>query len=218
MKLDDDLRHLIRTKREALGLSQASLAAKAETTQQTVDRIEKGKTTFSRHIPAILKALDIKPSLANTYSPAAGSLDPIPASELLGDRDLPVYGAAQGGDGAMILSVDPVQLVRRPDSLMGVKDAYGLFVVGESMQPAFWHGDIILVHPHKPLRSGDDVVVYGVDNSGNGVAVVKHLLRFDDKYWHLRQWNPPEGQVQDFVLERRVWPVCHNVVGRFARS
>lgn len=217
MKVDDELRALIKSKREALSLSQHALASAAGTTQQTVDRIERGVTSFSRTVPAILRALDIKPGLARSRLVPAQSGDPIPASELLGGRDLPVYGAAQGGQGAMILTVDPVQRVRRPEHLVGVDDGYGIFVVGDSMQPAFWHGDIALIHPHKPLRSGDDIVLYGSDSGGNDVAVIKHLRRFDDELWHLRQWNPTGDDPQDFTLDRKLWPIGHNVVGRYAR-
>lgn len=50
----------LRKRREELGLSQAQLAANAGTTQQTVDRIERGQTGFSRALPAIAKALGIR--------------------------------------------------------------------------------------------------------------------------------------------------------------
>jgi transcriptional regulator with XRE-family HTH domain len=49
----------LRTRRERLGWSQAKLAAKAGTTQQTIDRIENGQTTHSRSLPKISAALDI---------------------------------------------------------------------------------------------------------------------------------------------------------------
>jgi hypothetical protein len=62
--------------------------------------------------------------------------DFIPASQLVGDRDLPVFGTAQGGSGALIVSNEPVDWVVRPDPLLRVKDGYGMIVTGDSMDPA----------------------------------------------------------------------------------
>lgn len=47
----------IRKRREGMGLSQAQLAEKAGTTQQTVDRLERGETEFSRALPKISAVL-----------------------------------------------------------------------------------------------------------------------------------------------------------------
>ncbi len=217
MKVDDDLRSLIRKKREAMGLSQSQLADLADTNQQTIDRLESGKTRFSRSVPAILKALGIKPSLAGSRNVPTLPAEPIPVSEMVGDKDLPVFGAAQGGGGTIIVSSDPVQRVRRPDQLIGVSDGYGLYVIGDSMEPAFWHGDIIEIHPHKPARPGTDVVLYGIDGGGHDVAIIKHLRKATEDEWHLTQWNPPEGEAKEFVLDRGQWPLCHVIVGRQAR-
>lgn len=49
----------LREAREARGWSQAELATRAGTTQQTVDRLERGVTSFSRALPAVAAALDL---------------------------------------------------------------------------------------------------------------------------------------------------------------
>lgn len=48
----------IRAAREAMGLTQAKLGERAGTTQQTVDRIERGLTLHSRAIPKIAEILN----------------------------------------------------------------------------------------------------------------------------------------------------------------
>lgn len=53
--IGERIRHL----REAAGMTQARLGEIAGCNQQTVDRIEKGFTSRSKHLPAILDALDI---------------------------------------------------------------------------------------------------------------------------------------------------------------
>lgn len=77
-------------------------------------------------------------------------------------RDLPVYGTAAGSHARGAFQMDTsnvIDWVRRPPALSGSKDAYSLFVEGSSMEPKYRAGDLCFVHPHKPTRSGDYVVV-----------------------------------------------------------
>jgi hypothetical protein len=48
-------------------------------------------------------------------------------------------------------------------------------------------------------------------------ATIKHLIRWTESVWHLRQWNPARGENQDFTLSRREWPKCHRVVGKYSK-
>ena len=216
MKVDDELRALITQKREALGWSGARLATEAGTSQQNVQRIERGDVQFSRAVPLVLKALGIKPGLVAKPDSAPAIGVPIEAEELVGDRDLPVYASAAGGKGQMIVSVEPMQYVKRPDRLIGVRKGYGIIVVGDSMEPAFWHGDIALVHPYLALRSNVDVVLYKGSDTDGREAIIKRLVRDAGETYKLRQWNPPEGEPRDFDEDKADWPICHHVVGRYA--
>ena len=116
----------------------------------------------------------------------------------------------------MIVSTDPVEHVRRPTPLVGVRDAYGIMVVGESMVPEFEAGDTLLIHPHLPPALNVSCVFYALHN-GEERAIVKRLIRFTTETWHLRQWNPPAGRKADFTLPRREWNKCHRVIGKYAR-
>ena len=51
--------------------------------------------------------------------------------------------------------------------------AYALEISGESMQPAYRDGDVIIVSPAAPVRRGDRVVV----KTKNGEVMVKELKR-----------------------------------------
>jgi SOS-response transcriptional repressor LexA len=138
---------------------------------------------------------------------------PIPADELVGQADLPIYGSAQGGPSGMIMHPDAIERVRRPAPLTGVAKGFGVYVVGDSMSPAYEHGDLILVHPGRPPRRGDDVLLLQHEPDGDVAALVKRLIRWTQKSWHLEQFNPR----REFDLPRAAWQEVHVIVGKYNR-
>lgn len=76
-------------------------------------------------------------------------------------KDVPVRGTAAGSHlrGAFQLSTDPVDYVRRPQTLMNARNVYALYVEGSSMEPQYFPGDLVYVHPDKPPRFGDVVII-----------------------------------------------------------
>ena len=71
-----------------------------------------------------------------------GEAAPVPAAPLQ------VFASAEGGtDGAMILSNEPVAWIPRDTRLDGIREAYGCFVSGDSMDPAYERGNLLLVNP-----------------------------------------------------------------------
>lgn len=141
-----------------------------------------------------------------------------PPPQFFDARDtMPVYSAAEGGAGTMIVDFDPIEYVPRPYTLELVKDAYGILVTGESMVPAFRPGDIAWVNPRLSPMRDTDVILYGGIEHGEPRASIKELTRWTEDKWFLRQWNPPEGQKPEFTLNRKDWPKCHRVVGKFSR-
>jgi phage repressor protein C with HTH and peptisase S24 domain len=205
----------IRERRVELGWSQAKLAEAAGVNQQDVTRIEAGGVKFSRKIPALLSALGLESEQKNLPAVNSEPAKVVPGDQLVGERDLPVYTSAEGGDGALILSTDPIEWVRRPSPLANVKGGYGIYIVGDSMVPRFNPSEIALVHPHLPYRPGVDVVLYRGDGQDHH-AIVKHLRRATTTTWHLTQWNPADGESREFELSRDEWRVCHVIVGSYA--
>lgn len=59
MKVPDGTPLAIRAAREERGWSQAELARRAGTSQQTVDRVERGEVSYSRALPDLIAALDM---------------------------------------------------------------------------------------------------------------------------------------------------------------
>lgn len=128
--------------------------------------------------------------------------------------DLPVFGTAEGaaepvGDnGETILAQSmectfdgAVEHRSRPPGLMGRRDVYGLYIVGDSMEPRTWSGELEIFDPVRPPSIGDFVAVYlrtarceeGIDHDGEATVRVlyKRLLRRGMNFIELEQYNPP---------------------------
>lgn len=138
-------------------------------------------------------------------------LETLTGAQLFGERDLPVFGTAQGGSGALIVTDQPVDWVVRPNPLLRVKDGYGMLVTGDSMSPEHKPGSIALVNPHLPWRPGHTCVFRRHDDDGTVHAIIKELRRWTDDTWYVRQHNPR----RDFTLKRAEWQICHVTVGSF---
>ena len=209
-------------RRQAVGWSQERLAGLAGTTQQTIDRIERGlfKRTPSA-LPKIAHALgvnlyDLDPSLGQGVPRASGGrVDDRTEFGLPnhGPRDLPVYAAAEGGQGTVIVTTEAVDWVRRPAPLATAKGGYAILVVGESMVPRYRPGDTLLVNPHIPARREDGVVLYAGEVSGDVRATVKEFVRSTEKHWVVRRYLP-ETEIK---LLKTEWPIIHVVVGAYSR-
>ncbi|WP_244497602.1 XRE family transcriptional regulator [Aureimonas sp. AU40] len=137
----------------------------------------------------------------------------IPGSDLVSPTaDLPVFAAARGGDGHVIVTFDAIDWVKRPEPLRNVKGGYGLLITGDSMYPAYRSGDIALINPHLPPMRDTEVVLYHTPPDDSAEAIIKTLVGFNDREWTLRQYNP-DTTFTEFVKE---WPICHRCVGKYA--
>lgn len=137
----------------------------------------------------------------------------VPGSELVGAKDFPIYAAAAGGRGHLIISFDAIEYVKHPAILEGVPGAYGLLVYGDSMSPAYRHGDTALIHPGLGPAADEDVVLYDHPPNGDAEAIIKHLVSWTEDEWRLEQYNPPK----EWTELRGDWPTCHRVVGKYGR-
>lgn len=130
-------------------------------------------------------------------------------------RDLPVYGTAIGGSeehGAFEFNTgDKIDHIRRPPVLSGVAEAFAIYLVGPSMEPRFRDGAPILVHPKRPPRPGDDVLVelHPTQDGGPHPALVKRLVSRTDTRLRLQQFNPPSDNI--IMPMRRVLKI-HRIV------
>lgn len=132
---------------------------------------------------------------------------------LVGQKDLPVYAAAQGGpDGEFIIGFDPIDFVKRPSNIPITTGGFGIEVIGESMMPVFRETDIALVNTKRPPRKGDDVVLISTNHQAGEVrALIKRLVSETSDDWVVEQFNPPS----QFTLKKQEWQQCLLVSGSY---
>ncbi|MFT0891116.1 helix-turn-helix transcriptional regulator [Pseudochelatococcus sp. G4_1912] len=104
-------------------------------------------------------------------------------------RNLPLIGFAQAGKGGFFDDGGfPVggswDEVAFPE--ISEDKVFALEIAGESMQPVYRDGDVIIVSPTASLRRGDRVVVRTVE----GEVMAKELKRRTAKTVELRSLNP----------------------------
>jgi transcriptional regulator with XRE-family HTH domain len=221
--------------REAKGWTQADLATAIGMTQQGVAAIENGKSERPKKLRELARSLGVTEEhlLAEDESAdraaiqAPAIIEPerertkgqpinfVPGADVVipGRRQmLPVYSGAMGGNGKLVISSDFVDHVEMPAALAGVKGAYGLIVDGSSMVPEFWEGDVAWVNPHlKPARGRNHIFFHTPPGGEDAEAIIKRLNGWNDREWDLEQWNP----ALQFKESRKIWPICHRVVGKY---
>ncbi|MGH7153637.1 MAG: S24 family peptidase, partial [Acetobacteraceae bacterium] len=106
-----------------------------------------------------------------------------------GLRRIPLIGLAQaGGEGYFDDAGFPIgggwDEVSPPD--IADANAYALEISGDSMEPVFRDGEMIVVSPAAPIRRGDRVVV----RTPAGEVMAKQLIRRSARRVELRSLNP----------------------------
>jgi transcriptional regulator with XRE-family HTH domain len=198
--------------RKERGLSQEELARRVGVRQNTIAAIESGLTKKSKYLPDIARVLEV-PLFDLDAGESAHRTPTIPGADLVGARDLPLYATVEAGEGAVVMSSDPVDEVRRPAPLATVKGAYGVIVSGESMVPALRPGDTALIHPHLPPKV-EDICLFISEKNGEFVATIKEYVGQTKDHWRVKRYKPEE---KEFTLRKSEWQTCHVSVGRYSR-
>jgi phage repressor protein C with HTH and peptisase S24 domain len=209
MKHDDVWRALDTLAAEA-GMSASGLARRAGL----------DATTFNpskRHMPDGRARWPSTESLSKALTAAGANLETFAhlvaggraiASPRGPSRSIPLIGMAQaGGDGFFGDSGYPAgggwDEVSIPE--IGDANAYALEISGDSMEPVFRDGDMVIVSPEASIRRGDRVVVRTV----KGEVMAKHLSRRSAKRVELRSFNPDHPNYS-FNITELAW--MHRII------
>ncbi len=129
-----------------------------------------------------------------------------------GGERLPVLGSAEGGsEGHTPWNGDIVDYVPRPANLAGVPQAYAIYVYGTSMEPRYHPGELLYVHPGRPVMAGAYVLVQLRPRSEGETprAFLKRLVRQTQTKLVLEQFNP----ARQFDVKLSDVASIHRIVG-----
>jgi transcriptional regulator with XRE-family HTH domain len=214
---------------ERVGASQADLARHLRLAPSAVSRLLKGERQMKPlevvHIAAFLRvpedevlrhAVDTtaRPPMGDMLRPGRGrprasgsALATGSPSRVSQEPDrIPIRSGARGGtDQEMFLEDGPIGHTPRPANLGGVRSAYAIYMVGDSMEPRYEPGWLLHVNPFKPPTRGRDVVVYKKEQA----VLIKQFVGWEGDVLVLRQLNPPDT----LRIPREQVNECHLVVG-----
>lgn len=232
---------VIKQAREARGFTQGKIAAEFGITRNAVTAWEKGGGPQRDRMPRLAEMLGIdleaalkgdlvlldRPqheSAPQVVEAAAAQPQPnvivppepetIDTNVFKGPRNVPVYGTGSGGDGKgdFTLNGQIIDHAPRPPGIANRKDVYVVYLVGDSVSPAYEEGSPIYVDPHRRPAPRDYVFVElrGEIEGEAGQALVKRFVRRGGGKLYLEQHNPP-GPVDpineaDVVRVHRVIP------------
>lgn len=134
--------------------------------------------------------------------PPPQRLDMSPVPQLSPQR-IPVYGRAVGGDdGRFLFNGEIIDTVLTPPGLENVPGAYAVYVSGDSMYPRFEDGETVWVHPRRPPKKNDDVVVqlHPAEEGEPAEGYVKRFLGWTPSQLRLLEFNP----MREFEIDRKL--------------
>ncbi|MEE2953284.1 MAG: helix-turn-helix domain-containing protein [Pseudomonadota bacterium] len=207
----------IRRLRDERRITLEKLAEMTDISAGQLSRIEKGKRGLRLESALkIASALDVDLSEISDFLEGGEAVSLPAARPSRNPRPLPnaspfvpvefprvtigIYGQVAGGkDGRFVLNGQKVMDVLCPPSLENVKDAYGVFVSGSSMEPRYFPGEAVFVNPHIPVRQGNFVIaqVAGQFEGDDPGAYVKQFVSMTSSGLVLRQFNTREGVSED---------------------
>ncbi|CAK0767812.1 putative Repressor protein C [uncultured Gammaproteobacteria bacterium] len=220
----------IREIRVARGYTLDGLAKKIGTTNQYLSFIENGKRRLSQPwMEKIAEALACRPAdllpSDRPYNPAQSqpaspAKETSPVAEFAAsdgnEATIPVYASTFNTRTGMSISLEIVELISRPEPLFRVKGGFAVYVVGETMAPAYGHGDLILVRSGKIAGPGDDVLIImkATGEDGNWIdAYIKKIVSIDSDKVILKQWSP----VQQTELSHAQFAFMYPIVGVYRK-
>lgn len=190
---------------DRMGLSPSGLARLAGLDPTSFNKSKRLNRNGKPHWPSteslarVLEAAGC--DMTDLLTLAAGSQLSLPPAPPPGT--IPLIGLAQAGNSGFFDDAGyPIgggwTDVPFPD--IGDPSAYALEIAGDSMEPLYRAGDILILSPAASVRRGDRVVV----KTSEGEILAKHLLRRTATHLELESFNP-EYPKRTLDLRHIVW-------------
>lgn len=141
--------------------------------------------------------------LARGFGEGRGQAEPLlPAADLI-----PVYGGAAALETGLNLSSGAVaDWAPRHPAQRGIQTAFAVYVFSDTMEPRYFPGELVYIHPGRPPEKDRDCLIEMKD----GDAFIYRYLGQNEKTLQLAQFNP----ARELRMPRsKIKAVCA-VVGR----
>ncbi len=158
---------------ERYGMSASGLARKAGLDATSFNKSKRVSPDGRQRWPSTESIAKVLTATGATLQDFITLADPNPAG---GHATVPLVGWAQAGSGRLFTpdgmpNGSSWEEIEFPD--FNIDKVYAIEVSGDSMQPLYRDGDVLIVSPTATLRKGDRVVVRLV----NGEVMAKELKR-----------------------------------------
>ena len=212
--------------RRARGLTLEELSELTDISPSYLSRLECGARRLNTDLLSKLSSVlgcEQADLLGTTLTPLPGSRKREMAGGLgirdtlrkrEGDKDLPLYRLSTGLDALsqdedpIAVSFDlPIDWAYRPHDLLNLPKAFGLCIADEGYAPKYDTGDILFVHPTRPLAAGCITFVVCTD----GRTLLRRFAGWRGSACALQSLI--EKNVQEELLERDEIRSLHRVVG-----
>ena len=204
----------IKEAREDLRISQPELAKRVRVTKSAVSQWENGSTKElkAEHLVAVAKALNVSPDwLATGRGPKERNqdIDQGPEPKV---SQIPLLNWAQLRDWQETGRTHPASEIVDLVAIVGTfgPRVFALHVCGDSMEPAFFEGDTIIVDPDREPKGRDYVIVTG--KPGSEPTFKQLLVEVDERYlkpanrrYHILPVTPDMTIVGVVVMKMRVY-------------
>lgn len=185
---DAAFRTRFRQARQEKQLTQAAVAKALKVSQSAVAQWESGRSFPSQGLARAIKAL-----LGIEVGAAESGQPPQTRGALLRTQArLPIIGLpAPGDEERIIIDVGTHGEIAAPPQLENVAGAQAVYVRGRSMEPRYYQGELVYLHPSRPPNPGDFVLVTVKEpNFPAPVGYIRQYLGADMIHLHLGTLNP----------------------------
>lgn len=202
------------------GKSYGAVAVALGVSPAAIGKIVRGETQYPHIWRQLVDHLGLDPVVAEKLLPPPpkagrkgrqkeGQVIQHFAGRFTSPNMIPILGHAAAGDPDRLVMIDePSGMTPAIPAQSDAEGAYALYVYGASMVPRYYPGELVYVHPRKPLTP-DCFCVAQIGRGQPEGAFIKQFKSWNDGKLSLHQFNPNKSLEFDST---EVFDV-HRIVG-----
>ena len=221
-RIYDRIREILET---TPGLTQKGLAERMGLNPAAINRMLYGRRNImAEEIPTIENYLGVRLELSapevssnveyrqdNHASASRRGFSDVPARVLEGVSPaqlVPVYGYVEGSmqKGLNLSDSNVVDWIARHPAQQGAVNAFAVYVLSNSMEPRYFQGELVYIHPGRPPEMNRDCII----EMKNGDAFLRRFLHQSEEKICVAQFNP----LQEKEFSKQDIKAIYAVVGR----